>query len=707
MNATTSTLRGSAKRQPNLALSFQIPRAALIWILAAVVLVLAPQTARMPLWISGVALLCIGWRILIYRGTLNYPGRPLRVVIVVFTLVVSVAQLSSLGVGLDAAASLLALGFVFKLIEMQHKRDIYVVISLCFVLGMVSFLYSQSIINTLYVFISSTVTLAAMVSLNRSSLVSSNRSTFALSTRIALQAIPLTIVLFLVFPRIAPLWAVPVQNSGSTTGISDEMTPGDIAELGRSAELAFRVSFNGRPPPIHQELYWRGLVLDDFDGETWNRQRFSFYQNARNQGNFNLDWDGRKVEGGQPLDYNIIIEATQRPWLFGLHLANTGNEDMYQSSNFELFNNGLITQRLSYDLTSFPQSQTDLVLSQRQRNRSLELPETGNARSREFAQELRATVATDTDYAWQVMAHFQQEEFFYTLEPGVLGENRIDEFLFDSRRGFCEHYASTFTYLMRAAGIPARVVVGYQGAEYNRFEDYLMVYQYNAHAWTEIWLEDRGWVRFDPTAAVSPERVELGVEEALRDDPAFMEEALFSAARLGGINWLNTLRLRLDALEYEWNRRVVNYDEEVQFELFERLFGEVTKTRILVFLAAIAIITVLLVALTIVRFKPKTRYHPINKVYVNLCQQMEKAGVPRLKGEGPLDYCARVSQLRPELKHQFEELTKLYVELMYQDAELFQPSADAKTGTVKLGALGKKKLAELKRAVRQFSFVRA
>tara|TARA_B110000858_G_scaffold89259_1_gene103178 strand:- start:2186 stop:2902 length:717 start_codon:yes stop_codon:yes gene_type:complete len=235
--------------------SYQIPRPALIWTLVAVVLVLLPQSIRMPIWISIVALFCVCWRVLIFSGKLNYPSRMLRVMVILFTLIVSFSQIRNIGIGLDSAASLLALGFVFKLIEMRQKRDIYVVISLCFVMSMVTFLYSQSVLTTLYITLVIVVTMAAMIALNRSSSVIDNRGTARLAIKIAAQALPLTIVLFIVFPRIAPLWAAPMQTGVSSTGVTDEMSPGDISQLGRSAELAFRVQFTDGVEPTHEQLY--------------------------------------------------------------------------------------------------------------------------------------------------------------------------------------------------------------------------------------------------------------------------------------------------------------------------------------------------------------------------------------------------------------------------------------------------------------------
>ncbi|MCG8415272.1 MAG: DUF3488 and transglutaminase-like domain-containing protein [Pseudomonadales bacterium] len=647
-------------------INYQIPRAALLWILVSVVLVIIPQSIRMPFWLSAVALLCVGWRLLIFSGRLDYPGKAMRVAVVVFTLIISVSQMRNLGVGLESASSLLTLGFVFKLIEMRYKRDIYVVICLSFLMCMVAFLYSQSVLVTIYIAFCVMVIIGAMIALNRSTLQADHRSTWRMAMRIAAQAVPLTIVLFLVFPRIAPLWAVPVQTSAGRTGVSDEMSPGDLSALGRSNELAFRVQFENGPPPLHEDLYWRGLVLENFDGETWTRRRGrSAYSGAAEYANFQFTWRDRVRLGGEPLTYNVIQEPTQQPWIYGLHLAEPLSRNIYQSRNFEAFNNGLIAKRISYDMQSYMSSQTDLILLDSARRRNLDVPQQGNERSREFAQQLRSSVNSDRDYVNAVLSHFQQNPFYYTLNPELLGDNRIDDFLFNTRQGFCEHYASTFGFLMRAAGVPTRVVVGYQGAEYNRFEDYMMVYQYNAHAWNEVWLEGEGWVRFDPTAAVSPTRIRLGVEAALQDDPGFLDESLLAA--VGRFNWVNTLRLRLDAIEYEWNRRVVNYDEEVQFELFERLFGEVTQQKAMLLLIALASIVILGVGMTIIRIEPRGQQDPVVRLYNRISDELAKVGLERRKGEGPLSYRDRVVASKPELATVMAELTDLYVQISYRN----------------------------------------
>jgi len=212
--------------------------------------------------------------------------------------------------------------------------------------------------------------------------------------------------------------------------------------------------------------------------------------------------------------------------------------------------------------------------------------------------------------------------------------------------------------------------VGYQGAEQNPYENYLMVYQYNAHAWSEAWLEGEGWVRFDPTGAVSPTRIEQGVQEALRDDPAFMEDDLFSSSRFGSIGWLNSMRLRLDAIEYEWNQLVVNYDEDVQFELFERLFGEVTERKVLLLMSTLATIVLIAIGFTVINIEPRVQRTPINRFYLSVCKELAKIGLKRAQGEGPIAFRDRVCRQKPELAAAMSELTELYVRLNYEEKSL-------------------------------------
>lgn len=641
----------------------QIPRISLLWLLAGLLLLILPHVLRLPVWVVILLLACMAWRLLIYLGRLGFPSKWLKIAIVMVALPMTVVQYGAEGVGLDTAVCLLILGVVFKLLEMRDRRDILIVIALSYVLAMVGFIYTQTILATLHAIVCFILITATMLSLYRDNA----RNTFAdngtLAVRLVLQSIPLTIALFILVPRVSPLWSMPLPVSSSTSmGVSDEMTPGSISNLGRSAELAFRVSFTG-DAPAHEALYWRGLVLDFFDGQTWRRAGATL-QNFQTISRFPSEFRG--VPRGEPVAYDVILEPTQQTWVYALQLAETSARDMIQDRNYALITEKPITQRYRYQVRSYLEHQTDLQLSGIQRARSLQLPEGElNPRTSALASQLRASALSDMDYALQVLRHFREQPFYYTLTPPVLGDASIDEFMFTTREGFCGHYAGSFVYMMREAGIPARVVVGYQGGEYNPFEDYTLVYQYNAHAWAEVWIEGEGWVRFDPTAAVAPERITLGVESFFQDQPGFMEDAGFSMMRFRDTQWLNTLRLRLDALDYAWNRWVVSYDQDMQLDLLDGWFGDNARQGLLMALGSTIALFFVLAGWFLLRHGREAAHDPATRLYLGLLRELERSGLPRQRGEGPRDYCQRVAQVRPELAAQLRLVTDLFVLMAY------------------------------------------
>lgn len=643
-------------------INYQIPRLALLWVLCSVLLVLLPHVMRLPLWTTLLALTCMGWRLLIFTGRAGYPGKLIKILLVVSVFPLTVMQTRSAGVSVDTAVTLLFLGVVFKLLEMQYKRDIVIVIALCYVLIMVGFIYSQTIPSSIYSLVGVMVITGALIALNRDNSSSTFGNNSALALRIVLQAIPLTVVLFVLVPRVSPLWTMPLPVSPDKTGVTDEMTPGDISSLGRSAELAFRVSFAG-DVPLHEELYWRGLVLDSFDGRTWRRAGNSFLA-------FNLASPqaapSRGIGMGEPVAYDVILEPTQQTWLYALQLAELDAPDIVQDRNFSLQTRTPISQRMRYQVRSYLEHQTDLRLSATQRARSLQLPEDdNNPLSQAMVRQWRAESRSDIEYVQRVMRHFREEPFFYTLTPPILGEASIDDFLFNTREGFCGHYAGTFVYLLRAAGIPARVVVGYQGGEYNPFENYTMVYQYNAHAWAEVWFEGQGWVQFDPTAAVAPERITMGVEAVFADQPGFMEDSGFSMMRFRDNQWLNSLRLRLDALDYAWNRWVVSYDEDLQLDLMNDFFGENARSGLMWALGVGTAVLFSLVAFVMLRGGQRAPRDAATRLYLSVAADLAELGVRRRHGEGARDYCRRVSMERPDLAADMERLTRMYEQLSY------------------------------------------
>jgi transglutaminase-like putative cysteine protease len=455
--------------------------------------------------------------------------------------------------------------------------------------------------------------------------------------------------LFLLFPRLpGQFWAVVPARSTATTGLSDEMSPGDVSELSVSGALAFRAKFAGALPLAH-DRYWRGPVMHDFDGRTWRQRRGGFVPQE-------------VTAVGSRYRYEVMLEPHQRRWIFALDVPTSWPERrVTRAADLQLWSEAPISTLSSFRLESATRYAVSGPLPKVMRDADLGLPSDRNPRSIALARELRARTGSDAAFVAAVLDKFRTEQYFYTLEPPRLALNSVDDFLFNTRRGFCEHFASAFTMLARAAGIPARVVTGYQGGEYNPINGYLLIRQSEAHAWSEVWLEGRGWVRVDPTAAVAPERIERGLEAALTEGG---EELPGSFLRHSP--WLSNLRLAWDAANTFWNNQVVAFGEAQQHWLLERMNlgdSDWQALGIGLVLGLVAFFGLMSVYLAW-RFRPRAR-DPLAQIYDQLCRKLARHGLPRAAHEGPSDYVARVLQTRPELAQQLMEARNLYVALRY------------------------------------------
>jgi transglutaminase-like putative cysteine protease len=634
-----------------------IPRTGLIWVLSVMVLLILPHLSRMPIWLMILALVCLTWRWQIYRGRADYPGRIIRAGALLAVGTATVLQYGGDGLSIDGTVILLISGCLLKLLEMRYRRDIYIVNTLAFLLLMAGFIYSQSILSGIYNLLIALLILASLISLNRAPEFAEGRAAQLRNLRMAgvimLQAMPLMLVLFVTVPRISPLWAVSQPSNVSSTGVSDRMTPGEISELARSTEIAFRVEFADEVP-LPDQLYWRGLALEEFDGTTWSRNYVMV--GPRQDREYLTD------SSQDPLEYNIIMEPSQQNWLYAISVPQVSLPGVFLDNYNTLNISRPVVQRLRYDVRSYINAPTDLTLGQRARARSLRLPEEGNPRARELATQMRAQYTDDRQLAAAMLERFRTEEYFYTLYPPLLGADGIDEFLFDSRQGFCEHYAGALTFMLRAAGIPARVVVGYQGAEPNRFDDYLIVYQYNAHAWVEAWFDGEGWRRLDPTAWVAPERIEQGAEILMRQDEQTLQDPAF--AMLLDRPWLNAMRLRLDSLEYSWSRWVLSYDEATQLQFLEQLVGA-SRVR---WLPAIMVMLVVLMLSAVVFGSVLTgrrRRDPIIDVCLDFMNSFAGTRLERLPGEGAQTYFHRLAAGNPLHREALELCAREINRLIY------------------------------------------
>ena len=639
----------------------QIPRNALVWIIISLFALVAPHASRLPIWILALYAVAVIWRLQVHRGRWSFPGRWVKVVMILSGFVGIYASYGSF-VGLEPTVALLLIAFALKLLELSHRKDAYVLLFLGYFICLTQFLFSQDLLVTLYALVSVTVVTTALVAIHRPGEHQFKLGTLHVASVMLLQALPLMIVLFFLFPRFGPLWTVPIKNHTAKTGMSDFMKPGDVASLSQSADVAFRVKFDGEIP-VKSALYWRGLVLSRIEQGVWSA--LSFYDLPANQLR-----PQEVIIGGEPIRYNVIMEPTQQRWLYGLKYARSDTRTVMQASDFRLFSPTLIETEFMYTVDSWTDVPVEETLSDWRRTTETQLPPTGNAKTRKLSLELREEAGSNAAFVDLVLDRFRVEPYVYTLRPGLLPEqDSIDAFLFQSQRGFCEHYASAFVFMMRAAGVPARVVAGYQGGEINPVNKTVIVHQFDAHAWAEVWLASRGWVRVDPTAAISPLRIEFGLEEAMASEGSFLSAMLLSPARYRSIPLLNLLRLRYDALTYRWQTWVVGFDSERQFNLLRSFFGETTAKAFAIVLLGSWALVLLPVAISLFRAPDIEPVRPLAKHYRIFCKRLARLDLIRGPGETPSQFAQRVAEEFPDYAEQLWQITDLYNQLAYADAQ--------------------------------------
>jgi transglutaminase-like putative cysteine protease len=605
-------------------------------LLASALLVLAPHAAHLPLWVSLLCGATLAWRAAI---TLRGRRMPPTLVLVPLAALAMAGVLHSYQtlLGKDAGVAMLVLLVAFKMLEMHARRDLFVVIFLCLFLILTNFFYSQSIGTALLMLASLVALLTVQLSFQLTGAVPPLRARLLMGARILLLAVPLAALAFVLFPRMeGPLWGMPDDAHSGRTGLSDTMSPGQMANLAQSEETAFRVRFDGPVPPQPQ-LYWRGPVLANYDGQTWTRLP---------PGRREVREGARPLSisvSGQPLHYQVTQEASQARWLFALEmpraLPSLPDRGVSLSAELEIQANAPLTERVRYDLASFVNFRLQGDDRLDDPAAWLLLPYGANPRALAAGQRLRAQEPEPARRAASVLRDFAGHGYVYTLQPPLLpSENSIDAFLYRTRAGFCEHYAGAFVFLMRAAGVPARVVTGYQGGELNPIDGYLTVRQSDAHAWAEVWLQGRGWVRLDPTAAVSPLRVQRGLAGALPPTAPFGMGMLGRLIQPDPDSLLARVRYAVGAANNGWNQWVLNYTRQRQDDLMQRVQGGLFGWRTA---AVVALACLLLLAAR--KFWRRRRDDPVDRLYSALCGRLGQLGLARAPDEGPTAYAARIA----------------------------------------------------------------
>jgi protein-glutamine gamma-glutamyltransferase len=623
-----------------------VPRRATYWMVGAYVGGVLLHLGQVPLWVIVVACGGAVWALAAAHGRARLPGQLFKIVLVLALTGIVLAMFHTLN-GLNAGSALLVLMGAVKLLEATTTRDRLVVVGVSFYLLVAACLVSQEMVRApLYILQAWACCTALLYAAHPQAPMPSSQGG-RLSLRSLALALPLALLLFVLFPRLSgSFWSLGASNQAQT-GLSDTMSPGSISELGNSVDPVFRVWFSGPVPPPEQR-YWRGPVLHDFDGYTWTRAHGAYFRPEE------LTYLGAAYR------YQIRLEPDSTPWwpaLDTVQSAQAPGTHITPDRQLEAYRP--VHDAVTYSATSYTRTAARDPLSLIARRFDTDVQDANNPRSRALAVRMR-TAATDVPtFVNNVVDLFRNGHFEYTLTPPLLDRNSVDDFLFNTRRGFCGHFASAFALLMRAGGVPARVVTGYQGGEWNPIGDYFLIRRSDAHAWVEVWEDGRGWVRVDPTAVVAPERLRRGILDLLPSAGSVPERLLHE------FSWLQQGRQGWDALNAWWSTQVVAYNYGSQLRLLDRLGFRDPGWQQLGWLLAVALTGWLIVmGWQFGRVRPAHGPDRLARAYLRLCARLARLGTARQPHQGPLAYAASF-RVGTEAATQARELLTLYARLRF------------------------------------------
>ena len=627
-----------------------LSRSALIWLCIGQVMVLLPHLERLPLWIGGFMFLAVLYRIGLFRTSFNPLSRLVRVVLMLATTAGVITSYSTL-IGLEPMVALLVSAAALKVLESYKDRDGYLLVSLAFFICVTNFLFAQSLPVVIYGLVTLMVLVVSLISLNQVPGSAVTRTEFFLAGRLLLFALPMMLVLFVLFPRIDPLWSIPSKSGQGITGMGDSIRLGDVSRLGRSAEVAFRAQFSDTPP-ARSDLYWRGIVIDQYEGGTWRRSASSKPRPTQ----MTLKGDD---SGATSSSYRVILQPTMQRWLYALPIAESNSPGVVATADLTIESPRKIENQFGYEVTSWAREPKELAAMPGELKRAMAYPEKMNPMTRDLVTDLRAQYPEPSAYVSAVLQYFRELPFYYTLSPSLLnGQDQIDRFLFETREGFCEHYASAFVVMMRLAGIPARIVAGYQGGELNPLNNAITVRQFDAHAWAEVWSPNLGWQRVDPTAAVSPDRVRLGLEAALAGESDFLSDSPLALYRFRHVAVLDWLRIRYDALAFQWQTAVVGFNNRRQLDLLTDWFGEIKVGWFtLILLGSWAVVLVPLSWMMNRNIRRSARI-PAEEQFVVVATGLAKRGFGWSTGESPQLFLQRMTAVLESDDRDLEALQK-------------------------------------------------
>lgn len=664
---------------------------AINWLLISLCITYTLYAFNLNNWVPASFAVFAIWRYLIEKNNWPYPKLWLRLPLTIAGGVAILATYGSL-FGRDASVALLAVMIAMKLLETRTKRDFIVMVILSYFLTVNILLFTQAIWICLAILLALFSLTACLISVSHQNMQPANHPQAwkvhaKLAGSLQLQALPIMLLLFVLFPRIpGPIWGIPQDAYSGMTGLSDSMEPGNINQLSLSSKVAFRAEFKSSIP-ANSLLYWRGPVLWHQEGRRW----------TMTSNNINLPTESLET-AGLATDYTITLEPHNRNWLLMLDLPKVLSADALPAEaaikhDMQVFSKQPIRTRIRYEGHSFLQYTLGATLSDYERTLALQLIDDENPKTRQLATKWVNEQKSPIDIIQAVLSMFRNQSFVYTLSPPLLGSEPVDDFLFNTKRGFCEHYASSFVYLMRAAGVPARIVTGYQGGEINPSGNYLIVRQSDAHAWAEVWLQDKGWTRVDPTSAVSPSRIESGIAAALPDSD------LLPLLSRQDYPMLKKLYLNWDAVNNGWNQWVLGYDQNTQLALLKKIIHkDIAWEDIGLILVSTMIALMLLVSYFLLRNNAAAP-DPAKKAYQQFLKKLSKAGVNKLAHEGAVGFGERAAKSLPNQSIEIQEISALYSSIQYAKHEII--NANKTAAHSKIAAHNKHTLNLLKQLVKK------
>jgi transglutaminase-like putative cysteine protease len=616
-------------------------------LLAALTIALIPHIPRLSLWVTAWCFISWGYILAAIKYRFPRPGKITRLLLTIGGLL---AVLLSSGFGLDRNSSIGLLWIMasIKPMEIRTYRDEMVTVFLTYFLAVACLFFSSSLSIGLYVIFSVCMTTAVLIHLHhpRGPLWHN----LGVSAKLLLKALPLAVILFIAFPRVqGSLWGLR-SPAEALSGFTDRLSPGSVSRLVRSNDIVFRAEFKDRIPAA-DHLYWRGLVFWQFDGQSWRR--------SNNTLNIELP-----IKGHNAIEYTVTLEPHHQKWLFALDLPDQSESNATILSDNTLNSHWTVRQRIRYRVKSLTSYNTGPL--REWETFAVRVPLDTNPDAVTLAGKWRTRFDDPSQIVATALQFFRENDFAYTLNPPPLGERPIDEFLFKTRRGYCEHYASAFAFLMRAANVPARIVAGYLGGELNPYGDYLIVRQSDAHAWVEVWLPGKGWARVDPTSAVAPERVEGGMAAALPPDERSSIRFFTGFGPLSR-TW-NHFLLGWDAVNNQWNRWVLGYSNLRQKVLFSKI-GIKSDSLIgwtkALFLAAASTSLIALFYFTRIFERSPKNMDAVQDAYLTFCAKLDAIGLARKPSQGPLDYAEKLRAVRDDLTDGVFDIINLYIYLRY------------------------------------------